>query len=293
MSNNAKICFFGGEPLGVPALEALKKASILPDLIVCSPNRKAGRGMQMIEPPVKIWAVANNIEVIQPESYKDKETLSRITDVAWDLFVVVAYNFILPKWVIEIPRKGVVNLHPSLLPKLRGASPIRTAILENKPEDIGVTIMLMDEKMDHGPILDQKIWTTQTWPLAGIALDDELSQLGGMLLAKTIPAWLNDEIEPQAQDHAAATYTKRFVKGENELPINPSRLPTGDEARTLLHKILAWDGIGDTYFIHHGKRIKVKAAKLSASGQLEILRVIPEGKREMSYESFLQVLATK
>lgn len=294
MSNKLNIAFFGGEPLSVPVLEELKAAGIIPSLIICNPDRPSGRGMNLAKPPVKDWAEAEHIDVFQPTSYKNKEDLARLTTTDWDLFVVVAYNFILPKWLLDIPKHGVINVHPSMLPSLRGASPIRTAIMEDRRDDIGVTIMLMDEKMDHGPILDQMIMfiEDEEWPMSGPVLDEALAAMGGSLLAEVIPAWVAGDIEPQEQEHEAATYTKRLTKEQSELVINPKKLPTGTEAQEAILKVNAFAGIGDTFFMHEGKRVKIKTAALTDGGLLKILSVIPEGKKEMSFENYLQSLAS-
>jgi methionyl-tRNA formyltransferase len=248
--------------------------------------------MELTPPRLKTWAIENDIEVFQPSSYKEsnKENLTRITDHEWDLFVVVAYNFILPKWLLELPKHGTINVHPSLLPKLRGMSPIRTAILENLPEQVGVSIMLLDEEMDHGPILSQTPLTLNEWPISGPLLDDMLGQIGGEMLAATIPRFLTGEITPTEQEHLAATYTKKFEKADSELFINPTNLPTGDTAFTTLCKMKAFEGIGDTFFIDNGKRVKVKDAGLTTGAHpptLTITRVIPEGKKEMDFTAYL------
>lgn len=292
MSNQIKFIYFGGEPLGVPVLEQLKKADLLPTLIVCNPDRAAGRGQQLTPPPVKVWAEANSIEVFQPLYYQDETVRERLQAEAWDLFVVVAYNFILPAWLLEIPRKGVLNVHPSLLPKLRGASPIRTAILNDVREDIGATVMLMDEKMDHGPILDQmELWIAdEEWPMSGPKLDKKLAKMGGSLLASVIPAWMEDEIYPQEQDHDAATYCHKLLKSDAELALNPFALPAGAVGRQAWRVINAYAGIGDAFFVYQNKRIKIKEADFFG-GRLRLLRVIPEGKKEMDFESYFRSLS--
>jgi len=149
MSLPLNFAYFGGEPLGVPVLETLKATGFVPNLIVASPDRPAGRKHELTPPPVKIWAEANNIPVFQPESLKERDALTPLTKETFDLFVVVAYNKILPKWLLELPVHKTINLHPSLLPLYRGASPIRSAILEDNREAVGVSIMLMDKEMDH------------------------------------------------------------------------------------------------------------------------------------------------
>ncbi len=291
MTENPKIAFFGGEPLGVPSLEELQRAGITPSLIVASPDKPSGRGQILTAPPVKEWAIKHDIEVFQPSSYKSKEDLSRIVNEEWDLFVVVAYNFILPKWFLEIPKLGVINVHPSLLPKLRGASPIRTAILEDRPEDIGVSIMLMDEKMDHGPILKQeKIEIPKNdWPIAGPELDALLARRGGELLAKTIVEHIEGNTVPMEQTHDEATYTRRFTKEDARIEIDPLALPTDTaESKRMFCKIQAFLGIGDAYFEHAGTRVKIKQAKLASDGSLRLLRVTPAGKPEMDFDRYLQ-----
>jgi methionyl-tRNA formyltransferase len=288
MQKNLNIAFFGGEPLGPASLQALVRDGLTPRLVICNPDRPSGRGQELHAPRIKSWASEHNIEVLQPISYKNKDDLKRLTSEEWDLFVVVAYNFILPKWLLDIPKHGVVNVHPSLLPKLRGASPIRTAIQDNLRNEIGVSIMLMDEQMDHGPILTQTPLTLNDWPISGPLLDDMLAQIGGDILAHTIPRFLAGEITPIEQEHTAATYTKKFEKADAELHINPLDLPIGDEAFKVLCKINAFAGMSDCFFFDNEKRIKIKAAGFSTDGQLELTRVIPEGKKETDFSSYLQ-----
>ncbi len=287
MPQTPNIAFFGGEPLGLPALQVLCSAGLTPSLVVCNPDRPSGRGLEVTPPRLKVWAQAQGIEVFQPTSYKNQEELERLTTTEWDLFVVVAYNFILPKWFLELPKHGVINVHPSLLPKLRGASPIRTAILENRRDEVGVSIMLMDEKMDHGPLLAQTPLSLNDWPISGPMLDDMLAQIGGEMLARTIPKFLAGSITPTEQDHNTATYTKKFEKAESELTIDLAHLPAGNEALNTLCKINAWSGIGDTFFIDNGKRIKVKGAAV-INDTLTFTRLIPEGKKEMDFSTYLQ-----
>jgi methionyl-tRNA formyltransferase len=285
-----KFIFFGGEPLAVPILNQLKEANLLPEIIVCNPDRPIGRDQVITKPPAKVWAEAEGIEVFQPTSYKDESISEFFKQKDWEVFVVVAYNFILPKWLLDIPKHGVINVHPSLLPRLRGSSPIRTAILKNLPDEVGVTIMLLDEAMDHGPTLDQEqlTLTKKNWPMSGPTLDKKLANLGGKLLAQTLPEWVNGEISPQEQDHELATYCGKLQKSDSELKINPLKLPGGMEALKAWHAINAFAGIGDTYFIYNDKRVKITAAELSDSGSLRIIKVIPEGKREINFEDYLR-----
>ncbi len=289
--SNVKIAYFGGEPLGVPILTELENAGIMPSVVVCNPDRPVGRKQVLTAPPVKQWTLEHNIEILQPEDITSEEFKNYMTVQRFDLFVVVAYNKIMPKWLVDLPKYGTINVHPSLLPLLRGASPIRTSILNDMRTQCGVTIMQMDEKMDHGPILAQKTLEIpeDAWPIHGNELDATLAQLGGALLASTIPKYLAGEITPQEQDHTDATYCGRLDRSMGELTLDPYNLPTGDSAHQTLLKIRAFDGFPGTFFMYEGKRVKVLDAQI-AEGNLCITRVLPEGKKEMTFETYLQTL---
>lgn len=290
--NNIKFVYFGGEPIGVPVLEELLQAGLKPSLVVCNPDRKAGRGQQLTPPPVKILAEEHGIPVYQPESIKNPEDIPELSEKEWDLFVVVAYNKIMPKWLIETPKHQTINVHPSLLPLRRGANPIRSAILEDDRDSVGVSIMLMDEEMDHGPILDQKPMTfsDENWPVYGPTLEEALSYLGGVMLANTIPEWIAGNIKPQKQDHTRATYTTKVSKTDAELALDPHNLPCGTEAYDALLKIKAYDGFPSAYFFYNAKRIKINEAELTKSGKLSLIEVTPEGKKPTAFEDWLRSL---
>lgn len=284
-----KIAFFGTPDIAVIVLEELKQAGIIPNLIISNPDAKIGRKQILTPPPVATWTKEQNITLFQPETLKDKDNLNPITSQVWDLFIVVAYGKILPPWLIELPKHGTINVHPSLLPKLRGASPIRSAILQDQRET-GVTIMLIDEKMDHGPILAQvrtKI-EVKDWPIDGTKLDHLMAHQGGILLAETIPKYLHGEIIPSVQNHDEATFCTKITKEMAELKINPYQLPKGTEAYENLLKIRAFAGWPETFFIHEGKRIKIKVAHINDAGQLYISLIIPEGKKEMNFDSYFK-----
>ena len=290
--SDIRFVYFGGEPLGVPVLEELKASGLLPELIVCNPDRPVGRKQELTPPPVKEWAQENGIEVFQPTSYKDESVKERIMNEEWDLFVVVAYNFILPKWLLEIPENGVLNVHPSLLPRLRGASPIRTAIKDDLRDEVGVTVMLMDEEMDHGPILEQMMMdiSDENWPVAGPDLDEALARMGGALLADTIPNWVEGNIEPQEQPHELASYCGKLKKEDSELNLDPHNLPTGNEAKQAWHIHQAFLGIGNTFFVHNDKRVKITEAEYK-NNVFQLVTVVPEGKSAIPFELYLQSIS--
>lgn len=296
-SENINFVYFGGEPLGVPVLEELKASGRLPQLVICSPDKPVGRTQVMTPPPVKVWAEANGIKVWQPESWRGEEARATAEGVLAplhaDVFVVVAYNFILPQWLLDLSPNGVINVHPSLLPKLRGASPIRSAIINDEREHIGVSVMLLDQQMDHGPILTQKPMpiANEHWPMSGPELDLALARLGGALLADTLPRYLKGKITPTEQNHDEATYCGRLTKVDSQLELDPCALPSGATARRLLNKVAAFTGIGDTWFLHNGKRVKIKAAEC-ADGTFRPLIVVPEGKPAQNFTAWHQANCT-
>lgn len=278
-----RIAFFGTPDIAVWVLEELAYAGITPELIITNPDSLQGRKHTLTPPPVKVWAEKHGVPVFQPKTVQNQEALTPLLSANWDLFIVVAYGAIMPKWLIDLPSHGTLNVHPSLLPKLRGASPIRTALLEGLAET-GVTIMLMDEKMDHGPIIAQTTIPLELIP--GRQLDQKLARLGGVLLSQTIPAWLKGEILPKEQDHTEATYSKKFTTDMAEIMLDPHHMPSGEQARTTLRKIYAFDGNPGAFFMYNSKRVKIIKAHIEHE-QLVIDTVIPEGKKEMAFTQCL------
>lgn len=270
--------FFGTPQVSVEILEILKSEGLLPSLIITSPDRPQGRGLKLAPPPVKIWAKNNNISVLQPEKL-DSEFIKTLDPSGYTLFAVVAYGKILPKEILQIPKKGVLNLHYSLLPHLRGASPVETAILENI-NPTGVSVMLMDEKMDHGPILAQKEIYFENWPLSKEKVFKKLNEIGGQLLAEAMKDWLADKIKPQEQNHQNATYTEKIKKEDGLINFD-------DEPELNYRKFLAYHPSPGIYCFEKDKRIKITDASLR-DGKFTINKVVPEGKKEVEYEQFLK-----
>lgn len=285
-----RFAFFGTPEIARIVLDELHAAGHTPSLIITNPDEPVGRKQLLTAPPVKVWGETHGVPVIQPTTLKHPEALPELTSETWDFFVVAAYGKIMPQWLLGLPKHGTLNVHPSLLPSLRGASPIRSAILHNL-RDTGVTIMLMDAEMDHGPILAQEITplTETEWPLRGGELDVRMTTQGGRLLATTIPRYLAGEVVPREQDHEAATFCTKITKAMGELTLDPHHLPTGSTAYEFLLKVRAFDGWPETFFMHNGKRIKIKDAAI-AGDVFTPLRVIPEGKREVDFVEFLRNL---
>ena len=284
MANNSKIIFWGTSEFSICVLEELKKKNILPYLIITVPDKPKGRKLIMTPPPVKIWAQKNNIKFIQPEilnieNYNLGLRTYNLQKDSFDLFIVVAYGKIIPKEILEIPKHGTINIHPSLLPKLRGASPIQTAILEGLKET-GTTIMLLDEEMDHGPIIRQeKIKLDKN--IISTELEKKLAEESGKLLAEVIPKWISKKIKTKEQDHSKATFTKKIKKEDGLINLEK------DDDEIIYRKFRAFQPWPGTYFIKDGKRIIIKSAKLENS-KFIIEKVIPEGKKEIAYQDFLK-----
>lgn len=268
-----RIAFFGTPELVFPILEALKNAKLTPLLVVTQPDKPVGRKLIITPPPVKMWAIEHGIEVLQPQKI-DADFIQELANSEWDLFVVCAYGMILPQALLTIPKHGVLNVHPSLLPLLRGASPVRTAILDNVKEGVGVSIMKLDSEMDHGPILAQASVELEEWPLRADILEKLLMHEGGTLLADLITSGEYSDISLYSeQDHTKATYSKKINKEMGEIRLD-------DDAEKNWRKYNAyygWPGI--FYFDNEGKRIKITEAKYE-QGIFSPTKIIPEGKTE-------------
>lgn len=278
------IAFFGNPPSTTIVLNTLKEGGHTPNLIVSAPDKPVGRKQVLTPPASKVWAEENNITTIQPTGLK---TLPKeLTTQEWDLFIVFAYGHIIPASLLSIPRYGTLNIHPSLLPFLRGPSPIQSAIL-NDMSETGVTVMLMDEMMDHGPIIAQDMLTISEgkWPLSAPELETELITLGSSLLVDILPEWTNGSIETQEQDHQHATFTQKISKSDGEIILDPYHLPKGKEAYANLLKIRAFTGWPETYFYYQGKRIKIKDAVIK-NNTLYPTTIMPEGKSAVDFEKY-------
>jgi len=197
----------------VPSLHALKKAGHDVALVVTQPDRPAGRGMKVTPPPVKVAAQELGRPVYQPERIRAPEAVERLRATAPDFLVVVAYGQIIPKSVLDLPRLGAINVHASLLPRWRGAAPVARAILAGDGKT-GVTIMKMDEQLDHGPIL-----AVRATPIGededAAALATRLADMGAELLVETLAHF--EELRIVGQDHKEATIAPKLSRDEGEL----------------------------------------------------------------------------
>jgi methionyl-tRNA formyltransferase len=281
-NDKIKIIFIGTPEFGAIILEELVKNNYQPILVITNPDKLAGRKQVLTSPPVRLAAQKYKIPIEQPERIKNLEL--RIKNLKPDLVICAAYGQIISKEILEIPKYGCFNIHPSLLPKYRGPSPIQTAIL-NGDKKTGVTIMLMDEKMDHGPILAKRELKI-TNPKSEITyqeLHDKLAEIGAKLLIKTIPDWINGKIKPQTQNEKKATYTKIIKKEDGKIDWKKP----AQEIERQIRALNPWPGTF-TFIKKRGKKIRIKIcqAELSKNNQLIIKKLQPESKKPMSFEDF-------
>ena len=244
-----RLVFMGSPGFVVPVLEALAG---LPGAeiagVVCPPDRPSGRGRQPQPPPVKFFALEHGIPVLQPESLRSEASQMQLSALAPDVIVVAAYGKLLPPPVLALPQRGCLNLHPSLLPRHRGPAPVASAILEGDTAT-GVTLMLLDQGMDSGPIVAQA-----EHPLNGAETTGELTAAlfneGTRLLIDNPDSWMDGSLAARPQDAAAATFTSRLER-------NDGRADWGLSAEALDRRRRAftpWPGL----FTHwEGKVLKV------------------------------------
>lgn len=280
LKNSTHFVFFGTSTFSVYVLDELKKNGLLPKLIITTEDKPKGRKLILTPPEVKIWAENEGIKCLQFKTLRTTESFEEIKNHTsdCDLFIVASYGKIIPQNILDLPKYKTLNVHPSLLPKLRGPSPLQSSILEEN--ETGVTIIQLDSEVDHGPILDQKKLNIE-WPPYITELEKTCGELGGRILAEIIPKWRNGEIIAKEQNHDLATFCKKIEKTDGEINLT-------DEPDKNLRKIRAYNvWPGAYYFDDSKKRIIVKKAKIIEE-KLVLERIIPEGKKEMDYTDYLR-----
>ena len=201
--NKLNYAFFGTGPLAESVLASLVNAGYSPSLLVTKPDAPQGRHMQITPPHIKTWCEMKNIKVFQPETLKELGSNSPLHTEKYDLFIVASYGEIIPDEILNIPKHGVLNVHPSLLPLYRGPSPIESVLLDGNMTT-GVSIMKLDKEMDHGPILTQSAFIINP-NTTSLKMEVECGQLGGELLVQVLPHYLYGTLIPKEQDHTKAT----------------------------------------------------------------------------------------
>ena len=279
-----KIGFFGTPDYAVTVLDELAKKGHEIAFVVTMPDRPKGRKLTLTPPPAKVWAEKHGVPIIQPETLKGNLNIAQeLKSYSCDVFVVIAYGNIIPDEILHIPPHKSLNIHGSLLPRLRGSSPIETAIL-NDEHETGVTIMRMDKEMDHGPIIASEKVICDPWPPTAEELGNKIVMAGARLLANILPDWIAGKLPETEQNHSLATLTKKIKREDGEIDLS------ADPYKNFL-KIQAYHEWPGTFFFveHSGKKVRVKVVAASyKNGTLTIEKVIPEGGREMAYTDFLK-----
>ena len=294
------LVFCGTPQFAVPTLEKLVEAGFAVRLALTQPDRPKGRGLELVASPVKQAALRLGVSLYQPEKIKNNEELrTRLREINPDAIIVVGYGRIIPKWMLDLPRFGNINLHASLLPRYRGAAPIQWAIA-NGESVTGVTTMRIDEGLDTGDILLQQE--------LGIADDDtaetlspKLAEIGAELMIETLRGIAAGTIKSRSQDNAAATLAPILTKEEGRLDFSRSAQETYNRFRGFQ----PWPGAFTTF---RGKGLNVTlmkpASELVPLGTLlvrgnrllagcgndsavELLELQPEGKRRMPASDFI------
>ncbi|NPV09922.1 MAG: methionyl-tRNA formyltransferase [Anaerolineae bacterium] len=298
--SGARIVFLGSPQFGVPSLRELAQHFHVVEVIT-QPDRPAGRGRRFQEPPVKRAARELGLPVWQPEHLRGRKALEHLRSLQPDCGVVAAYGEILPREVLDVPARGFLNVHASLLPRYRGASPVSAAIL-NGDGETGVSIMLLDEGMDTGPVLARDSTPIQPDDTRG-SLEERLAELGADLLRDVLPGWLAGSLHPEPQDERQATITRPLTREDGEMQwTRPA-----DYLERLCRAMDPWPG---AYTHWEGTLLKVWRAEVpktdalaepgtvvrvngavavgTGRGLLRLLTVQPEGRPRMPAEEFVR-----
>jgi len=242
--NKLKLGFAGTPAFGLPALEAIYHTGHDLKVVYTQPDRPAGRGRKSQESSIKEWAKAHHIPVYQPLNFKDENTVQALSEHKLDLLIVIAYGLILPTRILSLPRLGCINVHASLLPRWRGASPIHQAILHGDKET-GVNIMQMDKGMDTGSILNSMSIPIDADDTTGL-LHDKLAKLAVSPLLETLSSLADSSINPTPQDNEKATYAPKITKEEARIVWHESTQKIDQKIRAYNPWPIAYTHFNDT-----------------------------------------------
>jgi methionyl-tRNA formyltransferase len=296
-----RVVFMGTPLFSVPALEALVRNNYQVAAVYTRRDKPSGRGQGLAMSPVKQAALALDIRVVQPASLKNAAAQAELADFSPDVIVVAAYGLILPLEVLYLPKFGCVNIHPSLLPRHRGAAPVMSTILSGDKWG-GVTVMRVEEKLDSGPILAQSQVLVRDEDTTG-NLMEKLSLIGAQMLVDVLPRWVKGEIEPRRQDDSQSTYFKMIEKDAGQVDWNQS-------AAEIWRQVRAYQPWPTSFTRFGGKVLKILEASpldcdssdavgnivalgrgcgvVSGHGLLELRRVQIEGKQAVSADDFIR-----
>jgi methionyl-tRNA formyltransferase len=293
---DTRLVFAGTPDFAVPSLRALLEAGYRPALVLTQPDRPAGRGQEPQAPPVKRLALEHGLEVRQPQRLDDMR--DELEQIKPELMVVVAYAHKIPYWLLTLPPMGVLNVHASLLPKYRGASPVAAALL-NGDDETGVSIMRLAEGWDTGPVFRQRSLRISPEDNAG-TLTDKLAQLGAELLVEVVGLRVRGMITAKPQDDSMASYAPRLTKEDGRIDWTKPAARLACEVRAYT----PWPGAHTSW---NGKLLKVLRASAAAAdvdaapgtvlsglavatgdGLLQLQEVQLEGRKPVSSDEFLR-----
>jgi methionyl-tRNA formyltransferase len=301
MKNKLNIIYAGTPQFAVPPLEILAKSNFLISCVLTQPDKRAGRGMKIIQSPVKEKALELSIPVLQPESLKDDLIYAEIKGMKADIFIVAAYGLIIPQRILDLFDYGTLNLHASLLPRWRGAAPIHRAI-EAGDEELGVTIMKVVQKLDAGPMI-KKASIINDNLTTGVATE-KLSILGAKLIKDVISDLKDGKVLSfEEQDESDVSYAEKINKLE-------AKLNFANNPKQLIQKINAFNPSPGLHYLFRGKLIKIWQAEIAKEdfhnhkygyfsvqfkrlflgvkgGAIEIKEIQIEGKSKMSAIEFI------
>lgn len=299
-----KAVFFGTSDFAVPILSVVAENLNLM-AVVTQPDRPVGRKQEIIASPVKSAAQSMPAKIFQFDSLKSEKALTQLKELGAELFIVAAYGKIIPQSILDLPAKGSINVHGSILPKYRGASPIHAALL-NGDTSTGNTITIMDAQMDHGPILatsEVSIDPNDDFK----SLEKKMSEDGARLLIETLSGYFSGKIIPHEQDHEAATYTKLISKEDGIIDWSSSASAILNQWRAYKY----WPGVFTYFNDKSGKNLKLSLNEIKptddissvesgtmsfdnsrivigcGSGSIEVLSLTPEGKKNMPASQFI------
>jgi methionyl-tRNA formyltransferase len=283
--------FFGSPLFSKIVLEKIIENGFVPKALVCNPDKPTGRKKIITPPETKKLILEKylnkKIKILQPEKL-NQEFINEILKINPSFAIVCAYSKILNKEVLNLFPKGILGVHPSILPKYRGPAPIQWTILNGEKES-GVTIYLLDELTDHGPILAQQ--KTEILNLNFEQTQEKLANLAGELLVKTIPLFLDGKINPQIQDETLATYTKKFKTEDAYIDFNDilsAQNFGGEKAIEIYKKIKALNPEPGVWTIQNNKRIKILDAEIILN-KIKITKIQKEGEKPKNLKENLLI----
>jgi len=278
-----RFAFFGSAEFAKIVLEKLLQNNLKPVLVVTQPPKPKGRKQILSPSPVQILAEQEKIPYLTPINLNDEIFIQTIKNLQPDLILLTAYGKIIPSPLLQLPEKGFLNLHPSLLPRYRGATPLQSTILVGDKET-GVTLFLMDEQIDHGPIIQNTVYSIQYTRITYSELSKQLAEIGADLIIKTIPRWLNGEIIPLPQDESLVSYCHKITPKDEKINWQTS-------AEEVDRKVRALNPNPGTYTLTQEKVIKIIKGfstvdnKLSTTKQTgEVFEYNNQGKKQMAVQ---------